>query len=196
MNSWLDISEIVAGLVIKERINPDAVNPLKMHPPYGELIPLVRDGKKLPEIISKLGFDRIDTVLHAAERVNGTMSPAEYLQMLSESYITETTVSQIRRELDKVATGKEMDTGAMLKAISNFETGVSEMIPMSEVKELENPWIETGYAPIDDNLNGIPEASLTIIGAVPGIGKTSLMLKMMTWIQFLTSGQTMVTTSC
>ncbi len=175
--NWLDSTEIVAGFVIRSMLSSDAVNPLKLYPPYGEIISVVRAGKELPDIIAKIGFDRVDTAIHASERVNGTLSPADYLRILEESYLRETNIAKIRRELDKGITGKEMDTGAMLQAISNFEVGMTEMTPMSDVKEIENPWIKTGYKPVDDNLNGIPDAGLTIIGAVPGIGKTSLMLK-------------------
>jgi len=60
-----------------------------------------------------------------------------------------------------------MDGGRMLT------TALSDAPPMGNI------WRKTGYAPLDDNMFGIPESSLTVIGGAPGVGKTSFLLRLL-----------------
>jgi replicative DNA helicase len=51
---------------------------------------------------------------------------------------------------------------------------------MSEIAPEENSWILTGWEPIDKFIGGIIKAGLITIGASPGVGKTTLVLKLAT----------------
>ncbi len=189
MSNWMDQSEIVAGLVLRSvtepksklKLSAESVNPLSLCPPYNSIIPLVRDGLDIAAISlnNSVGVEAVNAALNAAGVLNDAIPPVQWLkncEKIAASAVAGTRLSKIAKALEN---GEEIpDIGDVMKIISDLEMGYQNLVPMSEVKEQEANWIQTGYAPWDENFKGIPAASLTIIGASPGVGKTSLMLEL------------------
>lgn len=175
---WKDASEIVTGLSIQGRLDANAINPDDLFPPYGEIIPLLRDGKDRADITMKVGFAPVDTCIHAVDSINGSLSPLEWLKTV------ELCASRAKAgiDLEKVSRdlkdGKEIDVGSILAAATKVDLGYRDMTPMSQITGDDNVWVKTGYGPIDKYTGGIPDACLTVVGASPGVGKTTFMLKL------------------
>lgn len=174
---WQDASEIVTGFVLKKKLDANAVNPQDLYPPFNEIIPLCRDGKDLADIVTITGFSAPNAAIQACEAVNGDIPPIGWIKVL-ETVASKATASGILKKVAKdLEDGKDVDAGTALQALGMMDNGYRELTPMSEVTAEENVWALTGYKPIDTYIGGFPKANLTILAASPGVGKTSLMLK-------------------
>lgn len=174
---WQDASEIVMGMVLNKKLDPNAVNPLDLYMQYGEMIPILRDGGDIPDVVAAVGYSSVRAAMDAAEHINGEMKPIEWIKVLKDSASRATGAHALEQVAKGLKEGKEVDMGAALRALSMMEDGYRELTPMSEVVAEANSWIKTGWRPLDDNVGGLSKASLTIIGASPGVGKTTLLLK-------------------
>src|SRR5512138_709701 len=120
---WLDASEIVAGMCLrnltepksKMKIDPNAVNPQFMYPPYDEMIPMLRDGKEMAEIAIKVGTTAINSAITAADTVNGGVAPIQYLKALEELATKAIAAEKLKPYLKKLEQGDDVDLGAAMK---------------------------------------------------------------------------------
>jgi replicative DNA helicase len=177
---WMDVTEVVVGFALHKKLDPDIINPEDCYPPYGEIIPILRDGKDVSDVVSKVGYTTVRTAMEAAEHINGELKPIEWLKVLKTAASQAQTAAKLSKVVKDLEEGKEVDAGLALKALSMMEDGYRELTPMSEIKEEENVWIPTGWEPIDGNVGGLVKAGLLTIGASPGVGKTTLLLKIAT----------------
>jgi replicative DNA helicase len=185
---WQDMSEVVAGMCLrtitdpknKIKIDPNAVNPMLLYPPYDEIIPMLRDGKEMADIAIKVGTTAVNTAILAADTVNGGVPPLQFLKALTELATKAMAAEKLEPMLKALKNGDNIDLGAAMKVMSDVEFGYTELTPMSSVIATKGVWLKTGYQPWDDNIGGLPAAGLTIVGASPGVGKTTLMLGMVT----------------
>jgi hypothetical protein len=178
--SWQDATEITVGFVLHKRLSPDLVNPEDCYPPYHEIIPLMRDGADIPDVVAKVGYSSVRQAMEAAEHINGEMKPFEWVKVLTQSASTHLAADKLDDVVKKMRGGKDYDIGVALKAISLMEDGHRELTPMSEILPEENSWILTGWEPVDSYIGGLIKAGLITIGASPGVGKTTLVLKLAT----------------
>jgi hypothetical protein len=183
---WRSLSETVSGLVLKGlddpkakmRIPADAVNPMCLCAPYHEIIPLARDGKDIGAISMLVGVQVVNEALMMASTVSDEINPLIWISQLEK----ESSKAQAGYKLDPfvkaLQNGDEVDVGGIIKIINDLEMGYQELTPMSKVDPANAVWHKTGYSPWDEHFNGLPASSLTIIGATPGVGKTTLMVKL------------------
>ncbi len=185
---WQDMSEIVAGMCLrnltdpkhKVKIDPNAVNPELMYPPYNEIIPMLRDGKEMAEIAIKVGTTAVNAAISAADTVNGGVPPLQFLKALTELATKAIAGTKLEKIVKAMKDGGDVDLGDAMKIMSDVEMGYAELTPMSCVAPSKGVWLKTGYQPWDDYIGGLPQACLTILGASPGVGKTTLMLELVT----------------
>lgn len=185
---WQGMSEVVAGLCLrtltdpknKMRLDPNAVNPETMYPPYNEIIPMLRDGKEMADIAIRVGTTAINAAITAADTVNGGVPPLQFLKALEELATKALAAQQLEPMLKKLRDGDDIDLGLAMKVMSDVEFGYTDLTPMSSVTAADGVWVKTGYQPWDDYIGGVPGSSLTILGASPGVGKTTLMLDLVT----------------
>lgn len=177
---WIDVTEIVIGFSLKGKLDPNAINPNDCYPPYGEIVPLLRDELSIPDIVTKVGYAGVRAAIEASENVNGDMKPMEWLGLLTKRASDSMNGEKLLKVAQDMVEGKEVDLGIALKALTMADNGYRELTPMSEIEAETNNWILTGWQPLDRHLGGLPKASLTIIGASPGVGKTTLSLKLAT----------------
>lgn len=176
---WLDETEIVSGFMLKGKLDPNAVNPADLYPPYHEVVPILRDGGSVEDVVSKCGFSIVRDALAAADAVNGEVPPLGWLKMLEQSASRYKSGMDFERIGKDLQAGKDVELGKILQYTSQVNLGYRALTPLSEVVPAEGIWLKTGYKPLDDEVGGVPEAGLTIIAGSPGIGKTSLMLKIL-----------------
>ena len=180
-SQWLNNTEIVVGFVLRGKLDPHAVNPDDLHPPYNEIIPTVRDADTLNEakenVIAKHGYSLYRDSVAASEEVNSGTTPLNWLKLLEQSasrFKSGVDLEKVGRDLQD---GKEVDLGRILQYTSQIELGYRAMTPLSQVEPEKNSLIKTGYAPVDEWFGGIPKAGLTLIAGATGIGKTFIALR-------------------
>jgi replicative DNA helicase len=175
--SWLESSEIVAGLILLDKLQPTVVNPSDLYMEYKEIIPLKRDGISNEEIITRVGLTPVTTALRAAKTINGEIEPLVWVSILEKLAVKARVASKVMPKIEKLQRGEHVDVNEVLADLSVLEHNAGELIPLSEVKPTKAVWIKTGYRPLDFHVGGVPDASLTILAASPGIGKTTLAIK-------------------
>lgn len=159
-------------------MSADLINPVDCYPPYDEIIPLLRDSMDIPDIVSKVGYTSVRTAMDAAEHVNGEMKPLQWLDLLKKSASKATSASQLKKLVKDLEDDKDVDLAVALKAVNLIDENLRDLTPMSEVKPEDNIWIPTGWEPIDACVGGLVKAGLVTIGASPGVGKTTLLIKL------------------
>ena len=187
MNKWQEVSEVVAGLVLRNLldkkktslISPEAVNPATLFPPYNEMIPLIRNGTDIAEVSIRIGPMAVNAALRAAETIGEDSSAVSWVKQLEEIASLAIAGHRIEPLVKKLKNGEKIDDmGILMKAISDLDMGYSQLTSMKDVKPNNAKWIKTGWSVWDKNFGGLPESSLTIVGASPGVGKTTLLLKL------------------
>lgn len=174
----LDVTEIVMGMVKLGKIDANLVNPDDLYPDkYPEILMMVRAGTPWEDIVTKVGYSYIRDSVAAAENINGEFTPDQWCSILRQTASRTFAGSKLQRIARDLEDGREVDTGTALQALSMIDYGYRELTPMSEIVPEEAPWMETGYYPLDKHVGGLIKAGLTIIAAAPGIGKTTLALK-------------------
>jgi hypothetical protein len=174
---WLEITEIVSGFVLRGKIDPNAVNPDDLYPPYSEIVPILRDGGSREDVVTKCGYSIVRDGIAASESVNGDITPLGWVNLLKQGaskYKSGTNLKKIAQSLEN---GEDVELGKALEYINAVDFGYRGLTPMSDVEEEKNTWTKTGYRPIDECVGGLPTAGLVLIAASPGIGKTTLGLK-------------------
>jgi replicative DNA helicase len=159
------------------KLSPDTINPEDVHPTYRDLIAPLRDGKEIADLAAMGFFSAATTAKMAAEAVNGDVKPIEWLTILKNTASLSSAGAKLAKIAKKWEDGDRSDPADVLATVGMVDSGYREFTPMSEIEPEENMWLKTGYRPIDKHMGGFPKSSLTIMAASPGIGKTSLMLK-------------------
>lgn len=181
---WSDASEIVTGMVLKQRLNPETINPMTLCPPYDMIVSMTLKGNDMADIIDKVGLQPVQTCIEASEIVD-TKLPADWVNILEIASSRANASTIFKRAAEKLAGGEDPDYGRITESLEKLQrSGGSAFITLDKVDASEAVWRKTYYPPFDLHLgnktsSGIPEAGLTIIGASPGTGKTSLLVKLM-----------------
>ena len=64
-----DISEIVTGLVLNHKINPESVNTTTLLAPYDRVIPMLRDDKDMTDLVDVIGMAAITAADEACNAI-------------------------------------------------------------------------------------------------------------------------------
>lgn len=177
MSKWQNDSEVLTGLVLQDKLSPDAVNPNTLAPPYDAMIILKRDGLDPTAMMLKgVPFTELNGALLAGEKVQSSQA-IDFIKLVENDASRAIGGARLRKQAEKLERGDEADVGVIMQVASSLENGYSEMTPMSKVEPAGDMFVKTGYAPFDIHFGGLPDASMTVLAASPGVGKTSLGLK-------------------
>ena len=179
---WQDASEIVTGLCLKQRLNPETINPLCLYPPYDLIVSGMVKGQDTTDIIDIVGLAPVQASIAASEMVDNKL-PADWVAILESSSSRADAASTFKRAAERLSVGEDPDYGRVAEALDKLQKhDGTTFITLDKVDASEAVWRRTYYPPLDQHLGnphtcGIPDAGLTIIGAPPGTGKTSLLVK-------------------
>jgi len=172
-----DASEIVLGLILANKINPEHVNPMAFAVPYGEAVKLLREGADINVLYDKIGLPAVKAAIDASRVVDDRL-PGDWIKILDTAYAREEMAGILEKQLSKLHKGEDADALKIAGALEKFRDMQHRYTTMDLIDPENAIWRATGYKPIDEMLGGIPDSCLTIIAAPPGTGKTSLMLKL------------------
>jgi replicative DNA helicase len=139
-----------------------------------------RDGRDYTEIVAT-DLAGVQACLHAVESANGTLkAPIEYLKILKQSAVHAASTVDVEKLWNRMKKGDAVTPADLLAVADKMERSYSKWTPLSEVEPQDMKFVKTGYEPLDKFTGGIPFACVTIIAATPGVGKTTLALKIVT----------------
>ena len=181
MSSWLENSEIVAGLVLTKRLSINSVRPEIFYGEFRNMIKEMKDGKSEPEyLIQKYGLDLFQSAVEAEKSVNGAGDMADWVKMLETSYSGYSTSIKLEKLSRKFREG-EQDWAEVKSILRESQENIStDFIPLAQIESGKVEFITTGWNPFDLHVGGFPKAGLIVIGGEAGVGKTSTMVKFAT----------------
>ena len=176
-HDYFSLSEVVTGRVLAGTYSPNAVNPRTLASPYDEILPSVMEGKDLTELAAKHGHQPIRAALAAAEAVGD--EEIDWIRLLERSAILSEAGLRLERTIKMMKRGEEVDVGKVLGILHEVEDEHMDFMSIDKIKPDGDVWVPSFYAPWDHHVGGLPKAGLTIVGAPPGIGKTTLLLRVL-----------------
>lgn len=174
----LECSEIVIGLTLEGKIDPEQLVPLHFHQSYVDAAKLLMARVTPAELVDKVGVNKIGIARTAIKEID---QQHDWLAQLERAHNLDEIAGVLEREVKRMRLGEEPDRGKLLAYIQEDGSRSSRFMSMDKVEALtdEEIWARTGYEPVDLHLGGLPKASLTIIAGPPGTGKTSLVLRIL-----------------
>lgn len=138
----------------------------------------------MTDLVDKVGMAPITSADEAAKRVENKL-PADWLALLERSAARNEASSVFLKAGKSLQEGGDIDVGRLTMALEKVNKNKLRFIRASEVDDSEISWVRSYYKPLDKYIgnvdptkgSGFPEAGLVIIGAPPGTGKTSLLVK-------------------
>lgn len=176
MSSWLDNTEVAAGLVFTKKISAHVVDPASFAPPYDKMMKKLKDGTDLSELMAD-NFGAVNAAMKAVDAVAPGLDPDALLGVLNRSRVKAEAADVFMRESRKLERGEDVNRENIMSLMERMDGGDDVFTPLSDVKTEEIVFAKTHYDPIDKHIGGIPDSCLTIIAAPPGTGKTSLLAK-------------------
>ena len=173
---WQDDSEVVAGLVLTNRLSATSVRPEIFFGEYQNLIKLIKQGVVEPEeLTSRIGLGPVQAAIEASKSVNG-LGTMDWPRILETSYANYSAGTQMEKLGKKLQQGDDIDWAMINKISSKAQEGIGgDFVPLSEVKGGKVPFIPSGWKVFDEHIGGIPKVGPIIVGGNPGVGKTTFM---------------------
>jgi len=103
----------------------------------------------------------------------------DWIKILEQTAVRAEAGEKLDRIVRRLKVGDEIDESKILEIASMLDAGHADFIKLSDIEPDTEPWQETFWDPIDRNIGGFPRSGLVVIGAPPGTGKTSLLIKLM-----------------
>lgn len=174
-----DVSEIVAGMVFQGKIPAKNVHYTKLIPPFDMIVGLKSAGETNASILDKVGLEILRIAEEAANRVTSTeIGDDTWIDLLDKAYARDQLASELEKYCKKLKLGGDIDYGNLLSTVRGYSTNRGKYVTLDTVEGEAGTWVDTGYVPLDLHTGGLPDASLTIVGATTSVGKTALTMKL------------------
>lgn len=173
-----ELSELVAGKMCTREIASTAVNAEDLTSPHDEIARYIQKNKSwtLEQLIEDVDYYVVERCMAVAEQVNGM--PADWPKMLHNSAVRFDVGSRLVERGEKLIRGENVDSAEIIQSAYKLDGSERVVVKASEVIPGVAPFRPTHWDVIDTHIGGIPEAGLTVVGAPPGVGKTSMFIKM------------------
>lgn len=172
--NWQDASEIYAGLILKGKQAVSAAPVDKFMPPYNNVIRRFKEGETVEDIIIAESPQPVQTAMLAADQLNGLGETTSWAKILDESYISYQAGKKLTKIANRLTYGEEVDWRSVSDLVYRAtQSNMDEFIRMSDIKDSEPAFIESGWPAIDNHLVGWPKTGLVLIGGNAGVGKTT-----------------------
>ena len=176
--NWIGLSEVCVGKAILGEISPNIIDPEKIHPSYSGLLVLLRDGADETALVDKYGFSVVHVCRQAAQSVNG--APLDYVRLTEKASLRSDVGRTLLGVAKKLEAGDDADIGKATAALARFEMEQGEFVRLSDVTPENAVWVPSNYPPLDQHVGGFPKSGLTVIAGPTGVGKTTLLGRIMT----------------
>jgi hypothetical protein len=175
-DNWASCSEIVAGKILKGKLALNVVRPEIFIEPYDRIIELMQSGHKEKEdIISIVGLSPVTAAMDAANAVQNDR--VDWVSLLEKVATKCQIAAKLRQHAKKLDNGEDIDSVEVVEDLRQLDREKPYMIPLTEVETDPMPFIPSGLPFIDNHISGWPKSGLISIGAKPGDGKTTFLIK-------------------
>jgi hypothetical protein len=175
--NWSEASEVVVGLILKNKVFTTQVRPELFIPPYDNLVRLLKSGEtQIEKLIEKVGLSPVQASIEAAKRVNG-LGDSDWVQILENTALYYDAGNKMERLGRKLQMGESIDWSIISSIAHNAQSGIGgEFVPLSDIEPGEIPFKLTGFKALDVHFGGLPEVGQVVVAAPPGTGKTTFMV--------------------
>lgn len=178
-----DATEIVFGLLLQRRIEPGLITAdHAWSDTYQTGIRYMQEDEDWTQagLIDRVGFAPITNAEAAVGRIEG--DPKDYVDVLELAYRRAYKAEVLKKEAKKLERGGESDDAKIME-ILNADVDPDIFVRGDLIDAGPQPHRLTFYEPIDTYCGdpgdaasrGVPDASLIIIGGLPGLGKTTIL---------------------
>ena len=175
MNSWVEVSQVVLGLILLEEENVWSFDAGDMLPPYDKAVRLLQNGGGQDGVIGEIGTAAFSTVLEAGKAAKGIkISWSDRLHAANRLYRGGQALHKIGAQM---MLGEEPDPTVISEYLTQDANERYTFTPASEIEADITPLEPIGWEPIDNHIGGFPKSGLTTIAADTGHGKTFLILR-------------------
>lgn len=176
--NWSEASEVVIGLILKNKVFVNQVRPEMFIPPYDHIVRLLKAGDvQVEKLIEKVGLNPVQASIEAAKRVNG-LGDSDWVGILQNSALYYDAGNKMERFGRKLQMGEtDIDWATISSIAHNAQQGIGgEFVSLSDIEPGEVPFKLTGFKALDEHLGGLPEVGQVVVAAPPGTGKTTFMV--------------------
>ena len=173
---WRRASEIVAGLVLTNKISADSVDPSILETPYDQAVKMAKEGSAETDMLDTVGIHALDVARKAAKATNG--DPYKYLEACETAALRASVGSALRPLVDKLERGEAVDVARGLSTFGRLQSGYRVFTPADKVEPTPLIYVKSYYPPLDAFVGGYPYAGLTIVAGITGTGKTSFLIEL------------------
>lgn len=172
-----DLSEVVVGKVIEKDISPSAVNVQDLVEPYSRIMKLIQSDKdwSIDKIIQEVGYYPVEQAMMTASKVK--LAP-DWPKMLHDTAVMQEVGSRYEDASRRLQRGEKVNYVELIQLAHRLNNNKSMLVKASDVTPETVPFQPIYWKPIDVHVGGLPKSGLTVVGAPPGVGKTSMLIKM------------------
>lgn len=172
-SNWIDNSEIVAGLILQERIK-SIPSPEIFHPEFQEVIKDIKDGATKEELIKRHKIGKINAAHNRANDLNGLGDNVDWLDILEHSSEQWSRAEYFEQSANQLKQGNDPDYAPLREIFDDESKSRKGVIPASEIEAAEVDLVPCGFAPFDAWMGGVADAGTTLFLGHPKSGKTML----------------------
>jgi len=130
------------------------------------------------EMQAKFGLENVRAAEWAAEEIKSE-DAVSWVDILQQAAVRDDVGRKLEHIGQKLQAGENGSGAELLTLASQLDKKATDVMTMREVTVPDNIWVPSYYEPIDTNVGGHPGAGLTILGGPAGLGKTTLLLKLL-----------------
>lgn len=174
MTTWLETSEVVAGLLLENKVSLVQYRAELFFPPYDDVVKGMKKGLSPEELIERCGILPIQTAHTAAMSLNGLGERTNWVQLLEKAKSLYDAGKQFEKMARKMSRGEDIDWSQVTDQARKAQQGIAgDFMVLSSTESGEIPFTLSGWENIDKHLGGWPEVGMILVGGDPGIGKTT-----------------------
>lgn len=175
----INVSEIVTGMVLANRISLNSIRPDLFAPPYDKIIELKQKGVSIEEIGVQIGSAPLIAATQADQHLNGAGEAVDWLQNLETLAAQNRAADRMEKLARQLRKGQPLDVTIFHDIVEAMEREKdNDYSRASDVKPMEIPFIPSGLQYLDEHIGGLPEHGLVLVSGNSGVGKTTWALNL------------------
>lgn len=184
LNTWHDVSTICFGLILTKRVDLTKFHPTQFVPPYEDGLESWKRYGDVNRVIEIVTNNLYEAAIQAASTVSdiNEVDWSKYLLRVSRAYKVGDKAESVGKALKMgkdVPAEKIVELASSIKNLANPDAIGLKPFHEINVDEFE-PFVETGWPALDDNLGGISAHRPTLVGGMTGLGKTTWSMRLIT----------------
>jgi len=174
-----ELSEIVFGKILDGSVLPAAISPGDLAEPYSGMVAYIKKNPHwTPEsLVQEFGLYAIERARIAAASSESPID-IDWPLLLRRTAVMHRVGKRYAAAADSLMHGDSVDPAILIQEAYHLANIDSVVRRGDEIEPASIVLRPSFWQPLDRFVGGYPDASLTIVGATPGTGKTTLLAKL------------------